>query len=497
MNVSKAFSSIITEVSSLVVSRGDTAVTGVASDSRDVTPGDLFAAYPGFEADGHDFIEAALVNGAVAVLFQDPRHEQTVEGVPWARVTDARRASAEVAASFFDHPSRELRLAAITGTNGKTTVTFMTDAILRAAGISGAVIGTLGYGPVDDLVETPRTTPDAIELQRQLRQMVERGIGAVAMETSSHSLVLDRPWRCAFDVAVFTNLSQDHLDFHHNLDEYLAAKLRLFTDYPDQAVPYKQMVAAVNMDDPFGRRIAAGAACSVLGYGRGEECDVRAMSVISAGSGSTFELGLPGARVDIELALPGIFNVYNALSAASAAHAMGIEAEDIARGLNGMIAVPGRFERVDAGQKFDVIVDYGHTPEALANVLRVARTFEPGRLICVFGCGGDRDRDKRPKMGRIACEMADHTIITSDNPRSEEPLAIIAEVQAGAVDGDYEVEPDRRAAIGRALEMAAAGDLVMIAGKGAEDYQIFADRTIHFDDREVAAELLGELNAGS
>ena len=497
MTMSRAFSSTIAEVSSLVTSRGDTVVTGVASDSRDVSPGDLFVAYRGFEADGHDFIEQAMVNGAVAVLFQDARHEQTVEGVPWARVTDARLACAEVAARFFDHPSRDLLLAAITGTNGKTTVTFMANAIFCVAGISGAVMGTLGYGRVDDLVEAPRTTPDAIELQCQLRRMADNGIGAVAMETSSHSLVLDRPWRCAFDVAVFTNLSQDHLDFHHNLDEYLDAKLRLFTEYPDQAAPHKEMVAAVNMDDPFGRRVAAAAACPVLGYGRGEQCDVRAMSVISAGAGSTFELGLPGARVNVELALPGTFNVYNALSAASAAHAMGIDAEAIALGLSSMTAVPGRFERVDAGQTFDVIVDYGHSPAALANVLRVARTFEPGRLICVFGCGGDRDSDKRPKMGGIACEMADHTIITSDNPRSEDPMAIIAEVQAGATEGDYEIEPDRRAAIGRALQMAAAGDLVMIAGKGAEDYQIFADRTIHFDDREVAAELLGELDAGS
>ncbi len=492
MNVSKAFSSVIAEVSSLVVSRGDAVVTGIASDSRDVSRGDLFVAYRGHEADGHDFIESAMVNGAVAVLFQDARHEETVEGVPWARVADARLASAEVAATFFDHPSRELRLAAVTGTNGKTTVTFMTNAIFRAAGISGAVIGTLGYGPVDDLVEAPRTTPDAIELQCQLRRMVNSGIGAVAMETSSHALVLDRPWRCAFDVAVFTNLSQDHLDYHHNLDEYLAAKLRLFTKYPDQAAPHKEMVAAVNMDDPFGRRVATAAACPVLGYGRGEQCEVRAMSVISSAAGSTFELGLHGARVPVELSVPGTFNGFNALAAAR-----GIDAEAIALGLTSMTAVPGRFERVDMGQPFDVIVDYAHTPEALANVLRVARSFDPGRLICVFGCGGDRDRDKRPKMGRIACDMADHTIITSDNPRSEDPLAIIADIQAGATECKYEVEPDRRAAIGRALAMAAAGDLVIIAGKGAEDYQIFADETIHFDDREVAAELLEELGAGS
>ncbi len=493
MNLSKQFTSILSEVTSVVQARGDAAVTGVASDSRDVKPGDLFVAYRGFEADGHSFIEAALMNGAVAVLFQDARHEETVEGVPWARVADARIACAEAAAAFFEHPSRELRLAAITGTNGKTTASFMIDAIFGAAGIRSGVIGTLGYGSISHLTEAPRTTPDAIEMQCQLRRMVTEGVGGVAMETSSHALVLGRPWQCAFDVGVFTNLSQDHLDFHHNLDEYLAAKLLLFTDYPEQAAPHKQMIAAINMDDPFGRRIAQRAACPVLGYGRGEEAQVRADSVVSSGEGSTFDLGVPGARLKVALPLPGTFNVYNALSAAAAAHAMDIDAEAIALGLSQMASVPGRFERVDGGQPFHIIVDYCHTPEALANALRVARTLEPTRLICVFGCGGDRDRDKRPKMGRIATDSADMTIITSDNPRSEDPLEIIAETEAGVGDGECVVEPDRREAIKLALTMAGPGDLVMLAGKGHEDYQIFADETIHFDDREVAGELLTEL----
>ncbi|HUS80362.1 MAG TPA: UDP-N-acetylmuramoyl-L-alanyl-D-glutamate--2,6-diaminopimelate ligase [Armatimonadota bacterium] len=493
MTAGKTFSSLLSEVSGLIEARGDSPITGVASDSRQVQPGDLFIAYRGFEADGHSYIEAALMNGAVAVLFQDARHEETVEGVPWARVADSRLACAEVAAAFFDHPSRAMKLAAVTGTNGKTTTTFMISAIMRAAGMRAGVIGTLGYGPADDLADAARTTPDAIELQSQLRHMADAGIEGVAMETSSHALVLARTWRCAFDVGVFTNLSQDHLDFHHDLDEYLQAKLLLFTDYPAQAAPYKNMVGALNLDDPFGRRIAQSASCPVLGYGRGDGAPVHAASVVSAGAGSSFTLLVPGARAEVELGLPGAFNVYNALAAAAAGHAMGIDAEAIALGLHEMDRVPGRFERVDRGQPFEIVVDYAHTPEALANVMRVARTLQPRHLIVVFGCGGDRDRDKRPKMGRIATQMADRVIITSDNPRSEDPLDIIGQIRAGAEGDGWEIEPDRRAAIARALQMAAPGDLVLVAGKGHEDYQIFADRTIHFDDREVAAELLAEL----
>lgn len=491
MTGSKLLSELLEHVEDVVERRGDTVVTGIASDSRCVQPGDLFIAYRGFEADGHDFIQPALVSGAVAVVFDDPRHEITVEGVPWARVRDARRACAELADAWFDQPSTELLLAGVTGTNGKTTTTFFVESILNAAGKRGAVLGTLGYGPMHARVEAPRTTPDAIELQGWLRRMADDGVDGVAMEVSSHSLVLSRPWRCAFDAVVFTNLSQDHLDFHPDIESYLEAKLRLFREYA--ADPRKETVGAVNLDDEFGPQMVAGATCPVVGYGLGPEAGVRALDVEMTATGSRFALALPGARVSVELVLPGIFNVYNALAAAAAAHIMGIEAGAIARGLSSMTAVPGRFEPVDAGQPFTIIVDYAHTPQALENVLRVARQLEPRRLICVFGCGGDRDPDKRPRMGRIATELADLTIVTSDNPRSEEPEAIIAAIIAGAVAGRYVVEPDRRAAIARALEEAEPGDLVLIAGKGHESYQIFADRTIDFDDRKVARELAAEI----
>ncbi len=489
------FSSLTDDLPGLIERHGDTCVSGIASDSREVSPGDLFLAYRGFEADGHDFIEHALVNGAVAVVYDNPGHATTVEGVPWARVQDARRATAELAADFYGNPSDELLVAGVTGTNGKTTTTFLIAAALSAAGLQGAVMGTLGYGPVDSRVDAPRTTPDAVELQRFMRAMVDEGIQAVALEVSSHSLVLHRPWRCSFDVGVFTNLSQDHLDFHSDIERYFQAKLMLFREYAEGSS--KPMVGAINLDDEFGRELAAQASCPVLGYGLRGDCDVRAVDPEMDEAGSSFDLVLPSGSVHIDLKLPGTFNIFNALGAAAAAHVMGVEAEAIAEGLSSPKSVPGRFERVDTGDlPVEVVVDYAHTPEALANVLSVARQLNPRRLICVFGCGGDRDPDKRPKMGRIATENADFTVITSDNPRSEDPSTIIEAITAGVVGDDYAVEADRRAAIALALQMAGNGDLVLIAGKGHETYQIFADRTIDFDDRQVARELAAEISGG-
>lgn len=495
MSGPRLLSELLKHVQGVEARCGDTLLTGITADSRRVRPGDLFVAYRGFEADGHDFIPPALVNGARAVVFDDPRYESTVAGVPWARVTDARRACAELADAWFDEPSTELLVAGVTGTNGKTTTTFFIESILTAAGKRAGVLGTLGYGPMDARVEASRTTPDAIELQGWLRRMADDGVEGVAMEVSSHSLVLGRPWRCAFDAVVFTNLSQDHLDFHPDIPSYLEAKLLLFTEYA--ADPRKTTVGAVNLDDEFGRQILAGATCPVLGYGLDAAAQVRALDVEAPAASSRFTLVLPDGQAPVRLCLPGSFNVHNALAAAAAAHALGIGPEIIAAGLEAMKAVPGRFEPVDAGQPFTIIVDYAHTPQALENVLRVARRLEPRRLICVFGCGGDRDPDKRPRMGRIATELADLTIITSDNPRSEDPRAIIDAIVAGTVGASYTIEPDRRAAIALALQEARPGDLVLIAGKGHEPYQIFADRTIEFDDRKVARELVAELGVGA
>ncbi len=486
------FSKLLEAVPQVVAAHGDCVVAGIKSDSRLVKPGDLFIAYRGLQADGHDYIESALENGAVAVVFDDPRRETMLRGVPWARVSDARKASAELADAWFEQPSTELLIAGVTGTNGKTTTTFFIEAIFRAGGMKGGVLGTLGYGAIDERVEAPRTTPDAIELQGWLRRMADESYGGVAIEVSSHALVLRRPWRCAFDAVVFTNLSQDHLDFHENLDDYFRAKLLLFDEYARDE--RKKTVGAVNLDDPFGPCLAAAARCPVIGYGMSEDCEVRAIDVSSDDAGTRFELVLPDGRVSVGLRLPGLFNVHNALAAAATAHIMGFDAAVIAKGLEAMQAVPGRFERVDAGQPYSIVVDYAHTPQALENVLRVARQLEPKRLICVFGCGGDRDPDKRPRMGRVATELADFTIITSDNPRSEDPQAIIDAIIAGVVGDNWAAEPDRRTAIAMALQMAQPGDLVLIAGKGHETYQIFADRTIDFDDRIVARELVEELS---
>ncbi len=486
-------SSILHEVSSVIETHGDAEISGVTADSRQVKPGQLFVAYKGFEHDGHDFIPPALASGAAAVVFDNAERAPLAGGTAWARVEDARRAAAEIAAVYYEHPSREVLLAGVTGTNGKTTTTYLIEAILAAAGMHAGVIGTLGYKWAGSEVEAARTTPDAVELQSLLRNMADDGVQGVAMEVSSHALALDRVWRCAFDVAVFTNLSQDHYDFHGDAEDYFAAKARLFLDYPQQAAPDKEMRAAINVDDPFGQRLAEQAACQVIGFGLEPGCDVRAEDVTLSPAGAGFRLVLSGSEKRVQLKLPARFNVYNSLAAAAAAHAMGIEPEAIQAGLEDLVSVPGRFERVDAGQPYLIIVDYAHSEQALANVLALAREMEPSRLICVFGCGGDRDVDKRPKMGRTATQLADFTVITSDNPRSEDPLEIIAQIRAGAVGDAFTVEPDRRQAIRMALEMAESGDLVLIAGKGHERYQVFADHRIDFDDRQVARELVREL----
>ena len=486
-------SSILQEVSSVIETRNDAEISGVTADSRQVRPGDLFVAYRGFEHDGHDFIPSALASGAAAIVFDEPERAAVLGETAWARVEDARRAAAEIAATYYEHPSREMLLAGVTGTNGKTTTSYLIEAILAAADMRTGVIGTLGYKWAGSEIEAARTTPDAIELQSLLRNMADDGVQGVAMEVSSHGLALDRAWRCAFDVVIFTNLSQDHYDFHSNAEEYFEAKARLFVDYPGEAAPHKEMCAAINLDDPFGRRLAGQAACEVIGYGLSPDCEVRADDLTLSPAGACFRLLLPGAEMRLQSKLPARFNVYNSLAAAAAAHAVHIEPAAIKQGLESFTSVPGRFERVDAGQPYLIIVDYAHSESALSNVLSVARQMGPSRLICVFGCGGDRDADKRPKMGRIATQLADFTIITSDNPRSERPLEIIAQIRAGVVGDAFTIEADRRQAIRMALEMAQPDDLVLIAGKGHETYQIFANNTVPFDDRQVARELVHEL----
>ena len=447
-----------------VVGRAPVEVRDLAYDARAVTPGALFFCVPGARADGHDFAPAAVERGAAALVVERP----LALAVPQLVVRDARASMAPAADEFFGRPTQDLAVAGVTGTSGKTTTAFLLYAILAAAGRRPGLLGTVEARVGGERRGVVRTTPEAIDLQRTFREMLDAGDRSCAMEASSHASQLHRLDRVRFAVLVFTNLSQDHLDFHGDMESYFEAKRRLFVaDRPP---------AAVNIGDEYGRRLAA-----------------ELPDALTFGFAPDAAIG-PAALDGVELKLRGRFNVENALGALAAARLLGIDDAAIARGLESVRGVPGRFESVEEGQPFTVIVDYAHKPDALENVLRAARELARGRVICVVGAGGDRDRGKRPLMGRIASELADAAIVTSDNPRSEDPQAIIDEIVAGAV-AEVEVEPDRAAAIARAVELAREGDVVLIAGKGAEQGQQFADRTIPFDDREAAREALRTLGA--
>jgi UDP-N-acetylmuramoyl-L-alanyl-D-glutamate--2,6-diaminopimelate ligase len=464
----------------------DVAVGGVTYDSRQVKPGDVFVAVPGLKADGHEFVADAVSRGAAAIIAERPVEagEAAV-----ALVENARRALAEVSAAFWGWPSRDLVMIGITGTNGKTTTSILVGRIAEAAGKRAAVLGTLGRLAGGQVIAGAHTTEEAPDLQAALAGLRDDGVEVVSMEVSSHGLAMSRTWQTYFDVGVLTNVTQDHLDFHATLAEYAAAKELLFTEYARLDDGYKAMRGAINLDDEWGRGIAAHAECEVVGFGvAAEGAAVRARDVKLGARETSMRLVTPVGEAELRTKLVGRFNVENALAAAAAAVGAGWALEAIVSGLEAADPAPGRMERVEAGQDFVVLVDYAHTPDAVAKVLAEARRLARRRLICVFGCGGDRDPSKRPKMGRAATEIADWTIITSDNPRSEDPADIIADMMVGAEEGKYEIVADRREAIGRAVGMAGEGDVVVIAGKGHEDYQILGERTIHFDDREEAAE---------
>jgi UDP-N-acetylmuramoyl-L-alanyl-D-glutamate--2,6-diaminopimelate ligase len=431
-------------------------VSDLAYDARAVGPGALFFAVPGARADGHDFAPEALQRGAVALVV-----ERALDlPVPQVVVADARAAMAPAADVFFGEPTRDLEVVGVTGTSGKTTTSFLLFAILAAAGRRPGLLGTVEARVGGERRGVVRTTPEAVDLQRILREMLDAGDRSCAMEASSHASVLHRLDRVRFRVLVFTNLSQEHLDFHGDMESYFEAKRQLFLAEP-------RPLAVVNVGDEYGRRLA-----------------------LELPDAITFSAAEADALDGINLRLRGRFNVENALGALFAARAVGIEDDAIRRGLESVRGVPGRFESVDVGQPFHVIVDYAHKPDALEKVLGAARELAgERRVICVLGAGGDRDRGKRAVMGRLASQLADVAIVTSDNPRSEDPEAIAAEIVAGAERG-VEVELDRGAAIGRAVELAEPGDVVLIAGKGAEQGQEFAERTVPFDDREAAKEAL-------
>ena len=463
-----------------VVGAGSVEIGDLAYDSRKVEPGTLFFCVVGERADGHEFAPRAVEDGAAALVVE---RELTDLAVPQLVVPDSRAAMAPLAARFWDDPTAKLQMVGVTGTNGKTTTAFLIHEILRAADIRCGLLGTVKQvvGGVEK--EVVRTTPEAIELQRTFRQMLEGGDEACAMEVSSHAMTLHRADAIHFDVALFTNLTQDHLDFHADMEDYFLAKRRLFEAGPGTRI--------VNVDDAYGRRLAEEFDC-VTFSAEGAEADYSAREIEFDASGAAFSVG----EMRLRTGLPGHFNVANALGAFTAAEAIGVGSDFAAAGLARAERVPGRFEPVDEGQGFSVLVDYAHTPDSLENVLRAARRLTAGRLISVFGAGGDRDRDKRPKMGLAGAELSDLTVITSDNPRSEDPEAIVAEVAGGAEGGEVEIVVDRREAIALALARAEPGDTVVIAGKGHEQGQEFADgRKIPFDDREVAREELRKLGS--
>ena len=476
---------------------GAVEVESLAYDSRKVGPGTLFFCVPGEKVDGHDFAAAAVEAGTAALVVERELDVDVAQVV----TPDSRAAMAPLAARFFGDPSSELRVVGVTGTNGKTTTAFLIREVLEAAGVQTGLLGTVRQvvGGVDEEVE--RTTPEAIDLQATFRRMLEAGDEACVMEVSSHALVLHRADAIRFELALFTNLTQDHLDFHGTMEEYFLSKRKLFEMGPASAV--------VNADDEYGRRLAEEFDCLTFSA-TGAEADLVARNPNFDAAGSTFTAtwgstgrfvksaltNRPvGGEVEVRTGLPGGFNVANALGALGAGVALGVAPDVAAAGLGRAERVPGRFEPVDEGQEFAVVVDYAHTPDSLENVLRAARGLGEGRLISVFGAGGDRDRDKRPKMGRAGASLSDLAIVTSDNPRSEEPGAIIEEILGGVENGaGVEVEPDRRAAIARALASARPGDTVVIAGKGHEQGQEFENgRKVPFDDRQVAREELRRL----
>jgi UDP-N-acetylmuramoyl-L-alanyl-D-glutamate--2,6-diaminopimelate ligase len=464
-------------------------VHGLDYDSRRVEPGFLFFAFAGARADGRAFARSAMERGALAVVSEHPKPED-VEGV-WIEVEHGRQALALAAKNFSGAPDERLCLTGITGTNGKTTTAFLTDAILRSSGRVTALVGTIEYRLAGQVLAAVNTTPESLDLYRLLQKLVHAGGSHATMEVSSHALALGRVYGITFHTAVFTNLTRDHLDFHHTMDDYFAAKTLLFR--PEAAAPPRW--AVINQDDPYGREIRTLPETRVVRYGFEEGAGLRAGGLRMGFEGLHFTIAYGGESIPISSPLIGRINAYNIMAACGAALSYGLGWDAIRRGIEECSAVPGRFERVDSGQPFMVVVDYAHTDDALKNVIEVARGLKPQRVITLFGCGGDRDRTKRPLMGMAAAQASDFVVLTSDNPRSEDPLDIINDVLVGLrrYDTAHIVEPDREKAINAALKEARPGDIVILAGKGHEPYQVLSDRTISFDDRAVARDILRSL----
>ncbi len=476
-----------------VVGHGGVRITGIQHDSRQVSSGDLFCAIPGFRTDGHLYCPEAKARGAAAFLVE--KEDAIPAGSSGIVVDNARLALAHVADVFYGHPSGRLWMVGVTGTNGKTTTTHLVRAVMEGSDVACGLTGTLHTLIGTETFKVVRTTPEAPDLQRILRHMADRGMKAAVMEVSSHALALSRVDHVDYDVAVFTNLTQDHLDFHKDFESYFRAKALLF-ERLGQGAKKGPQAAVINGDDPYAGRLRDLTSVPVMTYGLGAGNDLRATQVRVTSRGVQFLAHFPnGVQQPVEFGMPGGFNVLNALAAMGVGYIYGLTPEKMAEALARYGGVPGRFERIDEGQSFSVIVDYAHTPDGLENALNTAREFAMGKIGVVFGAGGDRDRGKRPLMGEVAGRFADWAVLTADNPRSEDPLDIIHEIEEGLgrVNGKWQVELDRERAIKIALTQAQPGDVVLIVGKGHETYQIYRDGTIHFDDREVARQVLREL----
>jgi UDP-N-acetylmuramoyl-L-alanyl-D-glutamate--2,6-diaminopimelate ligase len=470
----------------------DTKILGLAYDSRQVTAADLFFAIRGTRMDGNRFVPNALAKGAAAIVSGTKGSDPSVPSLPWVEVEDERAAMASIAANFYRHPTEQLHLIGVTGTNGKTTTTYIVESILKTDGKPAAVLGTIDYrGPGFDFV-AERTTPEAPDLEKLFRKIVDAGWGHTVMEVSSHAIEMKRVSGLHFDVAVFTNLSQDHLDFHGDMESYFRAKRKLFEGL-NGGRPRKMVL---NADDARFEQLRSIDPSRVISYGIENAAQIFPTRYEFGWEGTDAMFTTPIGELRVRTALMGRANLFNIGAAIGVAVALGIPAGAITRGIEALRCVPGRFESVTAGQSFRVIVDYAHTDDALEKVLKSAREITPGRVIVVFGCGGERDQAKRPLMGQVAAHESDHAIVTSDNPRGEDPIAIIKQIEEGMKGANYRVEVDRREAIRLALAEAKEGDTVLIAGKGHETYQTIGTTSHPFDDRVVTKELLDELNAG-
>lgn len=472
----------------IISSKGDMdlEINGIAYDSRKIKNGNLFICVSGYTKDGHSFINDALKKGAVAIMVEK---DVEIEGAAVVKVISSRSAMPLLALNFYDNPTQKLRLVGITGTNGKTTTTYLIKSIMEANGQKTGLLGTISTQIGDKVFVSSRTTPESLDLHSLFREMADSNIDYAVMEVSSHSLELGRVEGCNFRIGVFTNLTQDHLDFHKTIENYRNAKEKLFRMTNGANI--------INIDDEHGRIIADevdAPGVRLITYGIDSKADIMAKNIAITAKGVVFTLVTPEYEIELAIRIPGKFSVYNALAAASVAYAEGISKEVIRQGLNKVDNVPGRSEILNTDTPYTVIVDYAHTPDGLQNILASVKEYAKGRIIALFGCGGDRDRDKRPIMGEIAGRMSDYCIITSDNPRSEVPMEIINQIEAGikSTECDYICIENRRDAIKYALKTARADDVVLLAGKGHETYQVLKDRTIPFDERDIVEELLRE-----